>query len=251
MALVILAAALVIVVGTFSGVVKAWRRGTELVEDLRHGDFVFEQVTSALRSAAFFHTSPGTYGFWYQSGGDRDEISWVCSGGALAPRSGILAEGMHRVLLEMGSADDGGPALVARSWSVLADCSPEEVEPIVLSDRVEGFDCRIGVFDEDTAEWEWTDTWDDEQTNTLPHRLLITLTLVPLEYGEVSPKLQRIVEIPLGPLSTGKRPPQPSAPPPQEAPIRGPGTPPPRRVGPKARGSGGTTTIHAPAPGGR
>jgi len=52
-----------IVWSTYSVTMNAWRRGSDLVDELRHSDFVMEQLVSALRSAAFFHTAPDKYGF--------------------------------------------------------------------------------------------------------------------------------------------------------------------------------------------
>ncbi|MFH0878288.1 MAG: prepilin-type N-terminal cleavage/methylation domain-containing protein, partial [Lentisphaerota bacterium] len=48
-ALVVMTAIFTIIYSTFSGTVRAWTRGTELLDDLHHGDFVMEQLTSALR----------------------------------------------------------------------------------------------------------------------------------------------------------------------------------------------------------
>jgi len=204
-ALAILGIAATMVTGTFFAVTRAWRRGGELLQDLRHGDFVMDQVVASLRSAAFYRTSPARYGFWFQNGGtDHDEISWVCPGGRFLPQRSLEDRGLHRVQLSIETGPSGGPALAVRVQSLYTEDPLDQAEPVFLSERVEGFDCQIGVYNEDFEDWEWTDEWDEDQTNTLPHRVLITLSLSPLDYGEAPPQLRRIVDIPLGPLSTAK-----------------------------------------------
>ena len=75
--LVILTIALSIVFLTFTSTIKAWTKGGEMLDDLHHGEFVMEQLVTALRSTAFFQTRPDKYGFRLKrnSGGGRTKAT--------------------------------------------------------------------------------------------------------------------------------------------------------------------------------
>ena len=79
-ALSIMTAAMAIVVSTFVVTLRARQRGSDLLEELHHGDFVMEQLVSSLRSIAFFHNKPERYGFWLEdrefAGYPADQISF-------------------------------------------------------------------------------------------------------------------------------------------------------------------------------
>ena len=196
-AVVLLVTAMTMIVGTFTAVIKAWRRGDELLQELHHGDFVLDQLVSGLRSAAFFSSAPDKYGFHLedQSSGpyDNDIISWVTSGTAFMPKDSPLTKGMHRIEVTVESNDDGEPAVAIRAYPHLADEEDiEEAEPWFVSTEVKGLNCRVYNLEEE----DWMDEW--EFTNSLPRLVEITVYLDPLEEFGDPVELKRVVEIPLG-----------------------------------------------------
>lgn len=196
-AMVLLVTAMTMIVGTFTAVLGAWRRGNEMLEDLHHGDFVMDQLVSGLRSAAYFETSPGKYGFRLddRESGDypNDMISWVTSGTAFMPRNDPLTKGLHRLVVTVENNDDGDAAVAIRAYPHLAeDVEDDDPDPWFVSTEVKGLDCRVyNLEDED-----WEDEW--ELTNSIPRLVEITLFMDPIEeYGDPV-ELKRVVEIPLG-----------------------------------------------------
>ncbi len=196
-AVVLLVTAMTMIVGTFTAVIKAWRHGDELLQELHHGDFVLDQLVSGLRSAAFFTTAPDKYGFHLkdQSSGpyDNDIISWVTSGTAFMPKDSPLTKGLHRLEVTVENNADGNPAVAVRAYPHLADEEDiEEADPWYISTEVKGVNCRVYSKEEE----EWLDEW--EFTNSLPRLVEITVYLDPLEeYGDPV-EMKRVVEIPLG-----------------------------------------------------
>jgi len=198
-ALTILVVAFTIVWSTFSATIKAWQRGGALLEELRHGDFVMEQLVSSLRSAAFFPNAPEKYGFWLKSrGGEypRDRISWVSSSSAFMPPDSPLNESLHRITFGIENNKEGDPSVTIRAWPHLSEDTVDDVDPWYISSEVKGFNCRVyNAEDED-----WDTEWED--TNSIPSLVEITLYMDPIEkYGEPV-KLQRLVEIPIAPAVT-------------------------------------------------
>ena len=169
---VLLAVALLSVVAavtflTFDTVVRAWRRGTELSEDLQHGDYVAEQLVMALRSAYYpsaANVAPA-YGFWMEDGGAEDlaedRISWVKMGHTLVGRDCPFAETPHRVEFWLDRNEDGETVAAVKAWRLHGqpeDFDPEDVAPTYMSNRVVGFNCRTAYREVDD-EIEWLDAW--------------------------------------------------------------------------------------------
>ena len=194
-ALAITVAAFTIVWSTFSATVSAWRRGTELLDDMHHGEFVMEQLVSALRSAAFFNTAPDKYGFRMDnaSGGDypAHKLSWVTSGSAFIPPNSPLANGFHRLSVTVERNPDGNAAFAVRAYPHLATISEDEVDPWYISTEVKGIRCRTYNFDEEA----WEEQWED--TNSVPLLVEITLYMDPLQKYDDPVTMKRLVEIPV------------------------------------------------------
>lgn len=208
LAVSILAAVTSVTYLAFNTVTSAWKRGTTLVDELHHGDFVMDQLVMALRSA-YYRTqqnqpSNPEHGFWHEdTGGSEttsDTISWVKLGNALVGKNCPFAGTPHRVVFTIDEEEDGEPVVSVRAWRLLAqpdDFQPDAVEPLFVSKRVTGFDCRAAVQDEATSEDEidWMDKWVD--TNSLPAFLEVTLYMAPLDEGEPPIELKRIVNLPV------------------------------------------------------
>lgn len=199
MAVTILATAFTIIWTTFSVSLDGWRRGQVALDRLHHGDFVMEQVVSGLRSAAHFQTRPEKYGFWLEDHGERDEVSWVTSGSAFMKPEDPLARGLHRLWIGIAENENGDDAFAVRAYAHFSEeLEPDDVDPWFISSRVEGLDCKVWNNEQE----DWEDEWED--TNTVPPLVQVTLYLKPLERGGEQIKMSRLVEIPVGPSTTGK-----------------------------------------------
>jgi prepilin-type N-terminal cleavage/methylation domain-containing protein len=62
-AMVILTIAMSIAFEAFSGTIRAWKRGTEVVDGIKHGDFAMNQLAAALNSTLYFFNERKSYAF--------------------------------------------------------------------------------------------------------------------------------------------------------------------------------------------
>ena len=192
--LAILVMAMSVIIGAFSITLRGWSRSQELLEGLHHGDFVMEQLVSALRSTAFIHHTPEKYGFWLDDGGGRypqDTLSWVTSGTAFMLPNSPLANGLHRLELAIENNESGEPSVAVRAYPYLTEREDFDSETWFVSSRVKGLDCR--AYDEEGERWE--DGWED--TNSVPRLVEVTLFLDPIEEFGQPVKISRVVEIPV------------------------------------------------------
>lgn len=193
-AMLILVTAMTLVGSTFNMTISAWRKGTSLSDSLHRGDFLMEQIVSALRSTAWL-SEDGSCGFRMEvSGSDtqpEDIISWVASGTSLIPIDSELGSGLHRIEMGVNLADANG--LAVRSFShLLPEEDWEDIEWELIDPEVEGFRCRFYDYEEE----EWADEW--EHTNVVPKLVEIALFMSPLEGDDEPMVMQRLIEIPLG-----------------------------------------------------
>lgn len=188
-------------------VTKSWQRGTALSEDLHHGDYVIEQLVTALR-AARYRGAPD--GMLLVKGGSMgsDTLSWVKEGAELVGEETTMAKTYHRIRFMIGrddSAGKAGAAFCAWGDEYLRpdDFESDKLPLTLLSDRVVGFSCRVATNCADTGQIDWLDTWDeslpggDNMTNHIPRFVELTLRLSPLEEGEEPIEMRRLVEIPV------------------------------------------------------
>lgn len=208
MAVSILAVVTTVTYMTFSVVATAWKRGTEMADNLHHGDFLADQLVMALRSAYYPQAREPTfsYGFWLDDNGDgqgaSDAISWVKLGSSLVGDDCDFAGSPHRVRFAVEAGPGGEPAATVRYWRLhgqMEGFRPEQSAPnAVLSERVTGFNCRC-MDRKDLDEMEWQDEW--KETNRVPCVVELTFYLRPLEEGGDPVELKRIVEIPVAHLT--------------------------------------------------
>lgn len=200
-ALAILVSVFAIIGRTLTTTLNAWKHGSKVLEELHHGDFVMEQMVSALRSTAFFETTPELYGFRVtkKTAGayPGDRISWVTSSSAFMPLNSPYANGLHRLAVEIERTDQGEAAFAVRALAHLSEEEEDTVDPWLISSRVKGIRCR--VYDEETS--SWLDTW--EETNAIPSLVEITLYIDSGADSATPLRIQRAVEIPVAPAVTG------------------------------------------------
>jgi prepilin-type N-terminal cleavage/methylation domain-containing protein len=197
-ALSIMTMAMAVVIATFVVTIRAWRRGSELLDELHHGDFVMEQLVSSLRSTAYFYNKPEQYGFWLEDRDDggypADRISFVTSGTAFVPRDSPLANGLHRIEISIEENEDGETGVAVRAFPHMVNVEDWEGEAWFVSAQVKGLDCRTF----NLVEEEWDDVWED--TNAIPSLVEITLYMDPIEENKDPITMSRVIEIPLAPV---------------------------------------------------
>jgi len=184
---------------TFSAATSAWQRGTALVDRLHHGDFVMSQLVMALRSA--YYPEGGVrpeYGFQHIDSGDgpgaEDEISWVKLGGALIGGNQAYAGTPHRVRFFLEENESGHRSAAVVSWRLDGqpeDFDPDDLEPVFLSSRVKGFNCRAAWELDANGEIKWEDEW--KETNRIPSVVEITLYIDPVADKDPPVEIKRIV----------------------------------------------------------
>ncbi len=195
---------------TFSTVIKAWSRGSQLTEELHRGDFVVEQLVLGLRSAYYPESNQkdSKYGFWMEDDGDgenaADEMSWVALGSALIGKENVYFGSPHRVRVTIEEDDEGRDAIAVRSWRVKGqdeDFEPEDIDPVFLSKKIIGLNCRTAYEMEDD-ELDWLDEW--EETNKVPKYVELTLYMEPLSGDDNAVEVKRLIQINAGDLCWGK-----------------------------------------------
>ena len=208
LAVVILGVISMVTFMTFSTAVTAWQKGTKLADSLHHGDFVIQQLVMGLRSAYYPEQNGSEYGFWHEDDGDGpnacDEICWVKLGGSLVGRNSQFAETPHRVRFFIGEDEEGDTAAGVKAWRLqgqVEDFDPDEVEPIFLSKRVTGFNCRMAWELDEDGEIDWLDEWEDELTNKIPTVVEVTLYVDAAQEGEDPIEMKRIIGLRLGALA--------------------------------------------------
>ncbi|MBP5543592.1 MAG: prepilin-type N-terminal cleavage/methylation domain-containing protein [Kiritimatiellae bacterium] len=220
----------------FSTASRIWRNGADAADAIHHGDYVMEQLASALRSAYYPDaTQPSSqHGMVLVNDGNEDEahdsLSWVKFGSALVGRNSGIADSPHRIVVytvEEGEEDDEALAeggLVVKAWRLSAqieDFDPEDeeyVKPRLLMPDVLALDFKVldpegnlaegkdPVPDQDDFDeqggFEWIDEdWKDDYTNRLPYAVVATLYLKPSEKGAEPIALRRLITLPTAPLS--------------------------------------------------
>ncbi len=198
-AMVILVIAMSISFEAFSGTVRGWKRGTEVVDGIKHGDFAMTQLSAALNSTIYFFNPRKTYAFTVEKGNTgglpTDTISFVTASGAFMPAQSPFATGPHRLKLFVEDDERGDPALFAMALPAIADDEEYEDEydadPILVSRSISGLE--ILFWDKETE--DWTEDWEKE--NAVPERILISLFIASDDEDEEPIVFTRTLEIPV------------------------------------------------------
>ena len=200
-AMVIMTIAMSIAFEAFSGTIRGWKRGTEVVEGIKHGDFAMTQLANALNSTIYFFNPRKSYAFKIEKGSGsglpNDTISFVTASSAFMPDDSPLRYGPHRIKLFIDDID-GAPALYSIAFPAIAD--EEEVEdeydaqPHLVSRSVQGLE--ILVYDEELEDWS-TDEWEPE--NSVPERVKISVFVASEDENDEPIVFSRVLEIPVAP----------------------------------------------------
>lgn len=187
----------------FWSVLKSWNRGGEMLEQLHYGEFVMDQLVTALRSAAWFSSKPEAYGFWLDDSGGTsrnaaNEISWVTSGSAFLPPDSPYQNGLHRISVTVDSVD-GEDGLVVRAWPHISEeIEARDVDPWLVSSEVAGLSCEWYDFENETWDQDW------EETNSLPKLLRVNMTMKKRKDFDEELELQRLVVLEVAPTLPGQ-----------------------------------------------
>jgi len=197
--IVILVIVMSVAFEVFSATVMGWKRGTEVADGIKHGDFAMGQLVSALNSTVYFLNPRKVYAFTVEkdseSGLPADSISFVTSSGAFMPPYSPFAKGPHRLRLFVDLDDDGHPALFALPMPAIANPDTYEedypADPMLVSRSISGLEILFW----DRNDEEWTEEW--EAANSIPERVLINLYVSSADEGEEPVLFTRVVEIPV------------------------------------------------------
>lgn len=199
-AMVILTIAMSVAFQAFSGTIRGWKRGTEVVEGIKHGDFAMGQLASAVNSTVFFSNPRKSYAFRIErdtiAGLPADTISFVTASTAFMTEDSPLKYGPHRLELFIDYDEYGNPALFSLAFPAIADLEEAEdeydTEPHLVSRAVQGLE--VLLYDEELEDWT-TDEW--EQENSVPERIKLTLIVASEDEDEEPIVFSRIIEIPV------------------------------------------------------
>jgi len=192
------------VFGSFQSLVSATQRAESAMDDLHVSEYLLDQISEALRSAAYFGTSPRLYQFLYEEGTGtppNDTISWVTTSKSFLPASYPTRNGLNRIELSVQDVD-GETGLAVRAYSSLLDPESDEaedVEPWIITHKVKGLE----FYFYDIGEEKWVEDW--ERDNQLPISLSFTLYIQPEDPDAKLQSFTRRVDIPVGKLSRDTR----------------------------------------------
>ncbi len=198
-AVVILVTAMSIAFEVFSATIRGWKRGTEVADGIKHGDFAMNQLAAALNSSIFFDNPRRIYAFQVEKdsiyGMPADIISFVTASGAFMPHDSPFAKGPHRLKLFIDPDDNGDSALFALPMPAIAN--PEDFEdeyaqdPILVSRSISGLEVLFW----DAENEDWTEEWEEQ--NSVPERIHVDLYVTSADKDEEPIIFSRMIEIPV------------------------------------------------------
>lgn len=199
-AIVILVIAMSIAFEAFTATIRGWKRGTEVADGIKHGDFAMTQLASALSSMLYFNNPRKTYAFKLEKGTAAaglpgDIVSFVTVNGAFMPANSPYAEGPHRIRLFIDEDEYGRPALFALAMPAISDEEEFEdefdAEPALVSREVSGLEVMIW----DQRSESWSDDWGPD--NAVPERIEVSLYVSSKDKNEEPIVFRRVLEIPV------------------------------------------------------
>lgn len=199
-AMVILTIAMSVAFEAFTGTIRGWKRGTEVIEGIKHGEFAMNQLSAALNSTIYFYNPRKSYAFEMEkgtvSGLPADTISFVTASSAFMPEGSPLQYGPHRIELFIDDDEEGNPALFSLAFPAIANREDAEdeydAEPHLISRAVQGLE--VLLYDETLEDWsdnEW------EKGNAIPEKVKLTIFVASEEEDEEPIEFSRVLEIPV------------------------------------------------------
>ena len=198
-AIVIMLIAMSIIFESFSAAIRGWKRGTEVLDGVTHGEFAMNHLTAVLNSTIYFNNPRKSYAFTFEksttAGLPSDTISFVTASSAMMPENSPLKNGPHRIKLYIDIDDDGNPALFSMAVPAMANFEDFEaeyaIEPHLVSRTIQGLE--IMLYNAETE--DWTSEWEED--NSVPERVMI-MVYVPSDNEDEEPIVfTRVLEIPV------------------------------------------------------
>lgn len=204
--MVIMVIAMSIVFQAFSGTIRGWKRGMEVTDGIKHGDFAMNQLASALNSTVYFYNQRKSYAFTFEKGTHAglpaDTITFVTASSAFMPEGSPLRNGPHRIKIYIDGDENGDPALFTTAVPALADIDDFEseyiTEPHLVSRTIQGIE--ILLYNEETD--DWTANWEKE--NSVPERVKIIVYVPSDDENEDPIEFTRVLDIPVAESVTKK-----------------------------------------------
>lgn len=197
-AMVILVTAMAIAFQSFSGTIRGWKRGMEVIDGIKHGDFAMNQLAAAINSTIYFSNPRKTYAFTFEkessAGLPADSISMVTSSGAFLPHNSPFVDGPHRLNIFIDTEDGNQALFITATPAVANDEEAEEeyaADPILVSTAVQGLEILVW----DAENEDWTEEWEKE--NSVPERIRLAVYVASDDEDEEPIKFERVIEIPV------------------------------------------------------
>lgn len=197
--MVLLVIAMSITFQAFSGTLRSWKRGTEVLDGIKHGDFAMQQLAAALNSTIYFYNERKSYAFTVEKGTHNglpaDILSFVTASSAFMPMNSPLHNSPHRIKIYIENDDNGDPALFTQAVPALTDLddfeSEYDTEPHLVSRTIHGLE--ILFYNEETE--DWTVEW--EEKNSVPERVKIMVHVPSDDEDEEPIVFTRVLDIPV------------------------------------------------------
>ena len=224
---------------TFRAVTRGWQVSTDYMDKMQRTDYALNQIVSGLRSMYYPHDGKQneSYGFVLVDNGngerpkESDIIEWSKIGSAIVGNKSAMVDTVHRVqvmILEEGNSDYREVVQKTGLYARLCGDSalnPKEDEkdapdkgygfgndelyqPILISDGIVGFNCRVLKSAEDKKEGIRNSSENDRrsfedeftESNSVPYKVELTFHLADQDgrsYRTDTAPVVRIVRIPI------------------------------------------------------
>jgi hypothetical protein len=224
---------------TFRAVTRGWQVSTDYMDKMQRTDYALNQIVSGLRSMYYPHDGKQneSYGFTLVDNGngeraqESDVIEWSKIGSAIVGNKSAMVDTVHRVqvmILEEGNSDYREPVQKTGLYARLCGDSalnPKEGEkdapdkgygfgndelyqPILISDGIVGFNCRVLKSAEARKEGIRNSSENDRnsfedffsESNSVPYKVELTFFLADRDgrsYRTDTAPVVRIVRIPI------------------------------------------------------
>jgi hypothetical protein len=184
---------------SWTAILRSTKVGLDTAAAVQRSRIAIRTIEDSLGSAECFavhqqRRHPEYYGFVGKSGNDG-YLSFVARLSKSFPRSGKFGDAdVRRVTFSIEGGSDSGAELVLRQNRLLSELDVDEkAHPLVLAKNVREFQLQFW----DTRLNDWTDEWNDNQTNQLPKLIMVTLKLADnAQSAKPQEDITRIISLP-------------------------------------------------------
>ena len=177
--IVILSIAFTICFQALESTLRSWKKSYIISDNIQHGDFTINQISSAFKCMIFFKNEQKRYAFDYEEriidGYSGDWVSFVTANNFFYDSKKFNNKIPHRIELFLDEIDDiKGLYSITIPISVQADEYINNFNPVpkLISSNVNEFE--ILFWNEENE--NWLNEWDQE--NSIPKRILISVSII-------------------------------------------------------------------------